>query len=65
MFDQYAHRCCKYSGIKSKSKHYGYKSPGKNRSVFENLVMSSISMDGPLQVVVSDMTSFWENKTYW
>ena len=23
--DQYAHRCCKFAGIKSKSKHYAYK----------------------------------------
>lgn len=22
MSDQYAHRCCKFAGIKSKSKHY-------------------------------------------
>lgn len=65
MSDQYVHRCCKFAGIKSKSKHYAYKVPGENRRVFENLVMSSIKMDGPLQVVVSDMTAFWANKTYW
>lgn len=26
--DQYAHKCCKTAGIKSKSKHYRYKKPG-------------------------------------
>ena len=63
--DQYAHRCCKFAGIKSRSKHYRYRAPGERKRVFENMVMSSIKMDGPLQVVVSDMTAFWANRTYW
>ena len=29
MSDQYAHRWCKFAGIKSKSKHYAYKKPGE------------------------------------
>ena len=29
MSDQYAHRCCKFAGNKSKSKHYAYKKSGE------------------------------------
>ena len=65
MSDQYAHRCCKFAGIKSKSKHYSYRKPGERTRKFDNLVLSSMKIDGPLQVIVSDMTAFWANKTYW
>ena len=65
MSDQYAHRCCKFAGIKSESKHYAYKAPGEARKTFPNLVMASLKVDGPMQCVVSDMTAFWANRTYW
>ena len=65
MSDQYAHRCCKFAGIKSRSKHYAYKASGEEKRTFPNLVMASIKVDGPMQVVVSDMTAFWANGTYW
>jgi putative transposase len=63
--DQYAHRCCKFAGIKSKSKHYAYKKAGEPKKIYPNAVMASVKVDGPLQVVVSDMTAFWANKAYW
>lgn len=63
--DQYAHRCCKFAGIKSKSKHYAYKKGREEKRVFENLVMASMNITGPLQVVVSDMTAFYVKETYW
>ena len=65
MSDQYAHRCCKFAGIKSESKHYAYKKPGEERRVYPNLVMASMKLDGPAQVVVSDMTAFWAGGKYW
>ena len=65
MSDQYAHRCCKFAGIKSKAKHYAYRRPGERGRTFDNLVLSSMKIDAPLQVIVSDMTAFWANKVYW
>lgn len=56
--DQYAHKCCKTAGIKSKSKHYRYKKPGDPYKVYPNLLMSGINVDGPMQCIVSDMTAF-------
>ena len=65
MSNQYAHRCCKFAGIKSKSRHYAYKKPGEPKKTFPNAVMASLSVDGPLQCVVSDMTAFWAGGKYW
>lgn len=64
MSDQYAHRCCKFAGILSQSKHYKYKKNNEEKRTFDNLVMASINMDGPLQVVVSDMTAFYVKSVY-
>lgn len=65
MSDQHAHRCRKFAGIKSQSKHYKHKKPGEPKRIFPNAVTASINVDGPLQCVVSDMTAFWANKAYW
>lgn len=65
MSNQYAHRCCKYAGIKSKSKHYAYKKPGEPKKIYPNMVMASMKLDGPMQAVVSDMTAFWAGGKYW
>ena len=65
MSDQYAHRCCKFAGIKSKSKHYAYKKAGEAKRIYPNAVMASMKIDGPLQCVVSDMTAFWADSRYW
>ena len=62
--DQYAHRCCKYAGIKSKSKHYAYKKSGEKGRKFENKVLASLNIDAPYQVIVSDMTAFWAKNIY-
>ena len=55
--DPYAHKCCKIAGIKSKLKHYRYKKPGEPRKVYPNLILAGISIDGPMQCIVSDMTA--------
>jgi len=63
--NQYAHRVCKYAGILSISKHYKYKKPGDDSKTYPNLLTSDMNIDGPYQCVVSDMTAFWCQKTYY
>ena len=63
--DQYAHKCCKTAGIVSVSKHYRYKKPGDPFKVCPNLLMTGISLDGPLQCVASDMTAFYLKGVYY
>ena len=63
--DQYAHKCCKTAGIVSVSKHYRYKKPGDPFKVYPNLLMTGISLDGPLQCVASDMTAFYLKGVYY
>lgn len=63
--DPYAHKCCKLAGIKSKSKHYKYKKPGRPYRIYPNLLMAELQVDGPLQCVVSDMTTFTVNGVYY
>lgn len=65
MSDPYAHKCCKTAGIRSKAKHYKYKKPGAPGKVFPNLLMSELQIDGPLQCIVSDMTTFWVKGIYY
>ena len=65
MSDPYAHKCCKAAGIKSKAKHYKYKKPGAPFTIFPNLLMSEMQIDGPLQCIVSDMTAFWVKGVYY
>lgn len=65
MSDQYAHRCCKARGIRSQARKCRYKRPGEKGKAYPNLVLASINVDGPLQVVVSDMTAFKAAGKYW
>lgn len=65
MSDQYAHKCCKTAGIMSVSKHYRYKKPGDPFKVYPNLLMTGLNVDGPLQCVVSDMTTFYLKGIYY
>lgn len=65
--DNYSHKICKYLGIKSKSKHikrYGKKA---NREIknFPNYILAELNPLRPFQLVVSDMTAFWANKSYY
>ena len=63
--DAYAHKCCKTAGIKSKSKHYSYKKPGDPYRVYPNLLLSEMQIDGPMQCIVSDMTTFYVKGIYY
>lgn len=65
MSDVYAHRCCMYSGIKSKAKKCNYSRPGERFKIFDNIVLASLNINKPMEVIVSDMTAFWANKTYY
>ena len=58
--DNHVHLCCKYAGIISSGKHYKYVKPGEERIKYKNLINSSWkNLSRPLEVVVSDMTSFY------
>ena len=63
--DPYAHKCCKIAGIKSKSKHYKYKKPGRAYKVYPNLLLAELDVKGPMKCIVSDMTAFYVNGIYY
>lgn len=63
--DPYAHKCCKLAGVKSMARRRHYRNPGKPDRVFPNLLSSEMQLDGPLECVVSDMTSFWFVDSYY
>lgn len=57
--NNHVHLCCKYAGIISAGKHYRYVRPSDERIKYKNLVNNSWSqLTRPLEVVVSDMTTF-------
>ena len=63
--DPTAHKCCKTLGIKSQSKHYRYKKHGEQFKIYPNLLLKGLDIDGPMQCIVSDMTSFYVNNAYY
>jgi transposase InsO family protein len=63
--DNYAQRCCKFAGIRSISKRCKYIKPGQKNKIFANLLLADLSVTRPFEVIVSDMTAFWCNKTYY
>ena len=64
--DNHVHLCCKYENIKSLGKHYQWKKPEEENEKFNNLIWNGWKyLSRPLEVIVSDMTSFWVNKTYY
>lgn len=63
--DNYAQRCCKYAGIRSISKRCRYTKPGQKNKIYANLLLADLAVNRPYQVVVSDMTAFWCNNTYY
>ena len=65
--NNFAHKICKYLGVKSESKHvkrYG-KKVNKEIKNFPNYILAELNPLRPFQIVVSDMTAFWANKTYY
>lgn len=63
--DVFAHRCCKYAGIRSQAKHVKrYGKAGREMRGFPNLMLKDISPKRPFEVVVSDMTAFYAHQQY-
>ena len=60
-----AHQCCKAAGIKSKARKYRYNPPGEESILFANEVNGRWNATAPLQIVVSDMTTFKVGNTRW
>lgn len=63
--DNYAHRCCKYAGIKSKAKKLKTKRSNEKKYVYPNLLTYDLNITSPMSFIVSDMTAFWCNKVYY
>lgn len=65
--DNYAHKICKYLGLKSQSKHVKRYGKVVNRELknFPNYILAELNPLRPFQIVVSDMTAFWANKKYY
>ncbi len=60
-----AHKCCKQAGIRSKARTYHYNPPGEESVIFPNAVRGRWYAERPLEIVVSDMTSFKVGRTQW
>lgn len=54
--DNLAHKCCKFAGIKSKTRHYKYHSTGEEHILYPNKIRGKWNASKPLEIVVSDMT---------
>lgn len=65
MSDKYAHNCCKYAGIKSKSKRYKFRKPGEEIKTYPNMILSNLNIQAPLEVIVSDMSAMWVSGVYY
>lgn len=64
--DNHVHLCCKYENIRSCGKHYRWKKPGEQQYKYNNLIWNGWKqINGPYEVVVSDMTTFWVNGKYY
>lgn len=63
--DNYAHRCCKYAGIKSKAKKLKPRINREKKHVYPNLLTYDLKITAPYTFIVSDMTAFWCRNTYY
>ena len=54
--DNLAHKCCKWHGIRSKTRHYKRGMAGEEHVNYPNLVRQNWASARPLELVVSDMT---------
>ena len=61
-----AHKCCKEAGIHSKARKYRYQKKDAEENVeFPNEVNGNWNANGPIQIVVSDMTIFKNKGQNW
>lgn len=59
--DNLVHKCCKFSNIKSKAKHYKKANLGKENTIYKNTVAGNWNAKRPFEIVVSDMTRIRQN----
>ena len=63
--DNLAHKCCKFAGIRSKTKR-GYRaSKGEESVKFPNKIKGKWTATRPLEIVVSDMTCIFHKGIRW
>lgn len=63
--DNLAHKCCKFAGIRSKTKR-GYRaSKGEESVKFSNKIKGKWTATRPLEIVVSDMTCIFHRGIRW
>lgn len=60
-----AHKCCKAAGIQSKARKNRYKKPGEESVIFRNEIMGHWNAKRPVEIVVSDMTTFKNKGNLW
>lgn len=65
MSAEYVYRCRKYAGIICESKHYKWKKPGESNYIYDNLIWNNWNVTKPLEIIVSDMTSFYSRGIYY
>lgn len=65
--DNYAHKICKFLGVKSMAKHYRHKGNHNRKELknFPNFILALLNPSSPFQIVVTDMTAFWANRNYY
>ncbi len=54
--DNLVHKCCKVLGIKSRVRHYQYRKPRGESTIYPNVVKNKWNATKPLEIIVSDMT---------
>jgi putative transposase len=65
--DNIIHKCCKFLGIKSKTKHYkvNYEKSGDEHKTYPNMIYNHWNAKRPMEIVVTDMTCIrHRNKLY-
>ena len=65
MSPEYIYRCRKYAGVICESKHYKWKKPGESNYIYDNLVWNNWNASKPLEIIVSDMTTFYSKGIYY
>ena len=64
--EKYVFKILQYNFLRSTGKHYQWRKPEEESLTYKNLIWNGWrNIDGPLQVIVSDMTSFYIKGIYY
>lgn len=64
--DNFVYKIFRIYGMRAETKHRSKYTRRKIRDKYPNLIFTTWeTVDRPKQVIVSDMTAFWANYTYW